>query len=59
MLFPANADNFLAFFFYVVVVFLFILFLNEAEFWKVQWINSKWYVMENYVLIIFLWTIPY
>ena len=46
--FSPNTDNFLA-----------LLFLNGAEYWKVQWINRKWYVMQNYVLIIFLWTFPY
>ena len=30
-----------------------------SGFWKVQWINRKWYVMQNYVLIIFLRTFPY
>ena len=32
----------------------FLLFLNGPEFWKVEWINRKRYVMHNYVLIIFL-----
>ena len=24
-----------------------------------QWISRKWYVMQNYILIIFLWTFPH
>ena len=39
-------QHFLAFF----IVF------EWAEFWKVQWINRKWYVMQSYVVIIFPWT---
>ena len=37
----------------------FLLFLNQAEFWEVQWINKKCYIMGNYVLIIFLRTFSY
>ena len=34
-----------------------LLFLNGAEFWKVEWISDKkWYVMRNYIPINFLWT---
>ena len=36
-----------------------LLFLNGSEFSKVQWINRKWNVMQDYVLIIFFWTFPY
>ena len=45
-LFSPNTDNFLAFF---------ILF-NGEEFCKVQWINRKWYVTQNYAVVFFLWT---
>ena len=31
-----------------------LLFLHGTEFWEVQWINRKCYVMQNYVFIIFL-----
>ena len=44
--FSPNTDNFWAFF---------ILF-NGEEFWKVQWINRKWYVTQNYAIVFFLWT---
>ena len=35
------------------------MFLNGAKFWEVQCIIRKWYVMQNYVLSIFLWTFMY
>ena len=47
--FSPNTNNFL----------VFLLFLNGKEIWKVQWINRKWNVMQNYVVINFLWTFPY
>ena len=38
---------------------IFVVFLNGAEFWIVQWINRKWNIMQNYVVIKFLWTFSY
>ena len=43
----------------LTISYRFLLFLNLVEFWKVQWINRKWCIMQNYVLIIFLWTFPH
>ena len=37
----------------------FLLLLKREEFRKVQWINRKWNVMQNYVFTSFLWTFSY
>ena len=47
--FSPNTDNFLKFF----------IVLEKFSIWKGQWIIRKWNVMQNYVLVNFLWTFLY